>query len=80
VLVATFREPDEVDRGDVRSEQGRTDYGPSQVAPGEEVGIACLFVRFPHDPQADEQNAQQVGDDDDQVNHRDVHVTTPSAW
>jgi hypothetical protein len=66
-------QPDQVDRGDVRGEQRRPDHGPSQVAPGEEVGIACLFVRFAHNPKADEHNAEQVGDDDDQVDYWDIH-------
>ena len=70
---SALREPDQVDRGDVRSKESGAHHGPLQIAAREEVRLAGMPVDLADGPQADEQDAQQVDDDDEEIDGRDGH-------
>ena len=60
-------------------ERGAHD-GPLQIAASEEVGLAGVPVDLAHRPQADEQDAQQVDDDDEEIDGRDGHRCVRIVW
>ncbi|MEZ5366489.1 MAG: hypothetical protein R2748_30165 [Bryobacterales bacterium] len=62
---------DQVDCRDVGSEQGGPDHGPPKRTAAEEVCLAGHLGIAGH-PQADEDDSGHVGNDDDQIENRDL--------
>ena len=71
VLVAGGAQTHQMDRGDVGGEQRGADDGPAQRPAGQKVSLA-RHRRATRHPQADNEDADHVGDDDDQIEDGDL--------
>ena len=73
VEVPTFRQADEMNRRDVRGEEGRADDGPAKGAPRKEVDLARQ-LHAPHGEQADRENPDEIDHDHDEVDQREAQA------